>query len=79
MPVGVGLEQEMAVDGCFLCSNRSSRVLQCLEDLCNTSVIKVLHFLFFFLKTLFLYLTEREREITSRQRGRQRERGKQAP
>lgn len=33
---------------------------------------------FFFLKILFLfYLTERE--ITSRQRGRQRERGKQAP
>ena len=31
----------------------------------------------FFLKILFIYLTERE--ITSRQRGRQRERGKQAP
>ena len=32
-----------------------------------------------FLKILFIYLTEREKEITSRQRGRQRERGKQAP
>uniref|UniRef100_M3Y3C2 Uncharacterized protein n=1 Tax=Mustela putorius furo TaxID=9669 RepID=M3Y3C2_MUSPF len=34
---------------------------------------------FFFLKILFIYLTEREREITSRQSGRQRKRGKQAP
>lgn len=38
----------MAVDDCFLCSNRSSGVLQCMENLCNTSVIKVLCFLFFF-------------------------------
>ena len=33
----------------------------------------------FFKDFIFIYLTEREREITSRQRGRQREWGKQAP
>ena len=33
----------------------------------------------FLFKILFTYLTEREREITSWQRGRQRVRGKQAP
>ena len=36
------------------------------------------HSLFFFFFKDFIYLFDREREITSRQRDRQRERGKQA-
>ena len=42
-------------------------------------MFEFLRAIFLFLKILFIYLTEREREHTSRQSGREREREKQDP